>query len=142
MEAEVRSVCPQALRQDEGAAEARPADARDEDRLLPPGLVLPDRQDAVESRGLRRGQGRHSAHAEGRQSADSDPAQSKLQADCRGGLLFHEDPDYVAAQVGAKVVKIPHHVNAMPKCGTYVEFLDTLVKTIIKAAPDDVKKGD
>jgi zinc/manganese transport system substrate-binding protein len=42
-------------------------------------------------------------------------------------------PEYVAKQAGAKVIKIPHHVNAMPNCETYLDFLDTLVKSIADA---------
>lgn len=42
-------------------------------------------------------------------------------------------PDYVASQVGAKVIKIPHHTNAMPGCDTYIRYLETLVRSIHEA---------
>ncbi len=39
-------------------------------------------------------------------------------------------PNYVAKKTGAKVISIPHHVNAMPGCETYIDFIDTLVRKI------------
>jgi len=42
-------------------------------------------------------------------------------------------PDYVAQQVGGKVIKIPHHTHALPGCGNYIDFLDTLIKSIADA---------
>jgi zinc/manganese transport system substrate-binding protein len=42
-------------------------------------------------------------------------------------------PDYVAQQVGAKVIKIPHHTRALPGCDSYIGFLDTLIKSIADA---------
>jgi ABC-type Zn uptake system ZnuABC Zn-binding protein ZnuA len=45
-------------------------------------------------------------------------------------------PDYVAAQVGAKVVQIPHHMKAQPKCESYEQFLETLVTRIIEAGEE------
>ncbi len=57
-------------------------------------------------------------------------------------------PDYVAREIGAKVIRIPHHVHALPGCDTYIEFLDTLVKSIADAGrqvyglPPRVAAGD
>jgi len=45
-------------------------------------------------------------------------------------------PDYIAREVGAKVIRIPHHVNALPGCGSYIEFLDTMIKSIADAGRD------
>ena len=42
-------------------------------------------------------------------------------------------PNYIAGKTGAKVISIPHHVNAMEGCRTYLEFIDTLVKKITLA---------
>ncbi|MBN1419946.1 MAG: zinc ABC transporter substrate-binding protein [Planctomycetes bacterium] len=43
-------------------------------------------------------------------------------------------PDYVASRVGAKVVRIPHHVRALSGCDDYIRYIDTLVRTIVDAA--------
>lgn len=42
-------------------------------------------------------------------------------------------PNYAARKTGARVIKIPHHVNAMPGCETYIDFICTLVKRIADA---------
>ncbi|MBN2505204.1 MAG: zinc ABC transporter substrate-binding protein [Verrucomicrobia bacterium] len=42
-------------------------------------------------------------------------------------------PQYVARETGAKVIKIPHHVNALPGCSTYVDFCKTLTQSIADA---------